>query len=167
MSTTTWHSDPVPDRSGPCQDRRISFPTPIARMASSPGAYHVIDNEPPEEAEVGLDAARDNDDVISSESTYLGKPSESFDIEDDADVDVEDGLVTRNPNQRRKKGWLRFWDSMTVRQRRKGGDKEQWLELRQRGRRKGHWYNCCIFGGISGLCILYVAFSRCLSFFSC
>jgi hypothetical protein len=137
-------------------------------MARSPAAYHVIDNKPPEEAEAGFEAARDTDDVISSESTYLGKPSESFDIEDDADVDVEeDGLVTRDPHQRRKKGWMRFWDSMTVKQRRKGWDKELWLEQRQRGRRRGHWYNCCIFGGISGLCILYAAFSCCLSLFSC
>jgi hypothetical protein len=138
-------------------------------MARSPAAYHVIDNEPPEEAEAeaALDAARDYDDVISSESTYLGKPSESFDIAEDGEADVEDGLVTRDPNRRRKNGWMRFWDSMTVRQRRKGLDKERWLEQRNRGRRKAHWYNCCIFGGISGLCILYVAFPHCLSLSSC
>jgi hypothetical protein len=122
-------------------------------MAKSPGAYHVIDNEAPEEAEAKSDATKDYDDVISSESTYLGKPSESFDIEEDADV--EDGLVERK--QRRKKGWTRFWDSMTVTERRKGSlDKERWLGQRKKGRRKGGWYNCCVFGGISGLCILYV-----------
>jgi hypothetical protein len=127
-------------------------------MAKSPGAYHVIDNAP-EEAE--LDATKDYDDVISSESTYIGNPSESFDIEED----FEDGLVTTGT--KRKRGWIRFWDSMTVRERKKGTlDKERWLGQRRRGRRKDGWYNCFIFGGISGLCILYAALlSLCRFFF--
>jgi hypothetical protein len=120
---------------------------PDAKMAKSPGAYQVIDNAP-EEAE--SDATKDYDDVISSESTYLGNPSESFEIEED----LEDGLVTGAT--KRKRGWIRFWDSMSVRERRMGSlDKERWLGQRKRGRRKGGWYNCFIFGGISGLCILY------------
>ncbi|KAN0098169.1 hypothetical protein V8E51_013832 [Hyaloscypha variabilis] len=45
---------------------------------------------------------------------------------------------------------------MTVRERQKQSlDKEGLLGRGKRPRRrKGSWYNCCVFGGISGLCIL-------------
>ena len=119
-------------------------------MAKSQGAYHVID--PAEEPE---DLTNDDDAVFSqSSNSYLRKPSESFDTEED----IEDGFVERR--QRRKKGWTRIWDNMTVRERRKRSrDKEGLFGSGKRGRRKNSgWYNCCVFGGISGLCILYVHF---------
>jgi hypothetical protein len=149
LSISEWHL--VRDPSQPNRHRwtlpRLADQS-SAKMAKAQGAYHVID--PAEEPE---DLTNDDDVVFSqSSNSYLRKPSESFDTEED----IEDGFVERR--QRRKRGWTRIWDSMTVRERRKGSlDKEGLFGSGKRGRRRnGGWYNCCVFGGISGLCILYV-----------
>jgi hypothetical protein len=111
--------------------------------------YHVIEPDP-------SDLTTDCDD---EEATEAGKPSTSFDTEDAQDGDVEDGLVSRRPRRKRRRNWLRFWDTMTVRSKQKGnlgngGFGDGFLRDQRRPRRKGSWYNCCFFGGLSGLCIL-------------
>lgn len=99
----------------------------------------------------------DYDDSASLGSgSYAGRPSTSFDREEQ-DLDLEDGLVG-------KRTWSNsFWDKMTIRSRSvfkgsldKGRSDGLIRETFSRPtRRKTSWYNCCIFGGISGLSILY------------
>jgi hypothetical protein len=117
--------------------------------------------------EFGLPAAQTNgyDDNISDEDSAEGslrKPLEEFDIDSTL---IEDGLSSRPSRSRRK----RWWERMVIRARRKhslDGLREVTEGLlagsnpRRRIEGKRTWYNYCIFGGISGLTVLYVFCAR-------
>jgi hypothetical protein len=84
------------------------------------------------------------------------------------DDDLEDGFARRKRRKRAKKNW---WNIMGVRLRKQSLEEEEAYkaELSEallagtyrntRTRRKRRWYNYCIFGGISGLSILFVLFA--------
>jgi len=108
-----------------------------------------LDSTPPSDGHGDDDAIS----YISASTDTLRKPLQPFD-----DSHLEDAM-SRRP---RRKSW---WDTMAVRARRRidlgeysGEATEGLLGDSQassvRPKRKRTWYNYCIFGGISGLCIL-------------
>lgn len=94
----------------------------------------------------------------------MRKPLSSFCIDDEEDL--EDGIVERSAKVSSSWWWLK--DIMTVRARRKASLEVGYKDLDdaarlladvqavRQTRRKRNWYNYCIFGGISGLSILFV-----------
>ncbi|KAG4432312.1 hypothetical protein IFR05_012219 [Cadophora sp. M221] len=108
----------------------------------------------------------------SSSSSPPRKPLTSFDTNDDLDeefLDLEDGYIPAAKGDRywTGKGWWGAKDIMTVRSRRKASvdssiyrdEGKTLLDTRYTRRRRRSWFNYCIFGGISGLSILFVPFS--------
>ena len=101
------------------------------------------------------------DDSICDDDSAEGSPRKPLEEFDTDSTLIEDGLSSRPSRSRRK----RWWERMVIRARRKhslDGLREVTEGLlagsnsRRRVERKRTWYNYCIFGGISGLTVLYV-----------
>jgi hypothetical protein len=139
----------------------------MAKSISPTATQSLIRSESPEHNQA---LTNDYDDAISESSPPVRKPLNSFDISDTFhDDDLEDGFARRR-RKRAKKNW---WNIMGVRLRKQSLEEEEEeaykAELSEallagtyrntRTRRKRGWYNYCIFGGISGLSILFVLFA--------
>ena len=112
-------------------------------------------------------------DNNSKTGASVGKPLYSFDTQEDGDgedSDLEDGLDSRRTslNSRRTRKTDTWWQTMVVCARRKislddmkdglhQALSQDSLSKARRQRRKRSWLNCYIFGGVSGLTILYVS----------
>jgi hypothetical protein len=135
----------------------------MAKSISPTATQSPIRSESPEHNQA---LTNDYDDAISESSPHVRKPLNSFDISDTfQEEDLEDGFARRRRRKRAKKNW---WNIMGVRLRKQSPEEEQLYkdELNEallagtyrnpQTRRKRGWYNYCIFGGISGLSILFV-----------
>jgi hypothetical protein len=138
----------------------------MAKSISPTATQSLIRSESPEHNQT---LTNDYDDAISESSSPVRKPLNSFDISDTFhDDDLEDGFARRKRRKRAKKNW---WNIMGMRLRKQSLDEEEAYkaELSEallagtyrntRTRRKRGLYNYCIFGGISGLSILFVLFA--------
>jgi len=137
-------------------------------MAGLPS--HKSEEQDPEAANL----AKDYDHAVL-DARYSSKPT-SCHTDDIQEGDIEDGLVKERDRAKRRRNWTGFWRTMTVGLRRGGSldviyedvpDQDGLLQntnTQRRTRRKRNWYNCCVFGGISGLAVLYGPLSLpCLS----
>ena len=99
---------------------------------------------------------------LAPESTGKSSNTGTFDTDYS---DLEDGSDRRSDSRHRRSprtSWwhrmvVRVWKNISIDDLRRGFDQallQDSFSTARRARRRKTWYNCCVFGGISGLTIL-------------